>query len=66
MPLISAQIIKGRPPELRAAFMRELAEAAVRTLGVREESVRVILTEIEPEHWGIGLRNKAEIDGERK
>ena len=46
--------------------MRERAEAAVRTLGVREESVRVILTEIEPEHWGIGLRTKADIDGERK
>jgi 4-oxalocrotonate tautomerase len=29
---------------------------------VQEQSVRVILTEIEAEHWGIGMKTKAEID----
>lgn len=62
MPIINAQILRGRPPEMKQAFMKELAEATVRTLGVPEQSVRVILTEVEPEHWGIGTSTKAEID----
>lgn len=62
MPIISVQILSGRTPEKKRALMKELAEAAVRTLGVPEQSVRVILTEIEAEHWGIGTTNKAEID----
>lgn len=62
MPIISVQIIRGRTPEMKRALMKELAEAAVRTLGAPETSVRVILTEVEPENWGIGTMNKAEID----
>ena len=63
MPIISVQLLRGRAPELKRKLMQELAQATVRTLGVPEESVRVILAEIEPEHWGIGTRTKAEIDG---
>jgi 4-oxalocrotonate tautomerase len=63
MPIISIQLIRGRTPEQKRALIKELAEAAVRALGAPEQSVRVILTEIEPEHWGIGTKTKAEIDG---
>jgi 4-oxalocrotonate tautomerase len=45
--------------------MRELAEATVRALGVQEQSIRVILTEVEPDHWGIGTTTKAQIDKEK-
>jgi 4-oxalocrotonate tautomerase len=62
MPIISVQLLRGRAPELKRKLMQELVQAAVRTLSVPEESVRVILAEIEPEHWGIGTRTKAEID----
>ncbi|KRB81419.1 4-oxalocrotonate tautomerase [Sphingomonas sp. Root710] len=62
MPIISVQLIRGRTPEMKRALMKELAEAAVRTLGAPEQSVRVILTEIDPEHWGIGTTTKAEIE----
>jgi 4-oxalocrotonate tautomerase len=63
MPIISVQLLRGRSPELKRRLMRELADAAINSLGVPEQSVRVILTEIEPEHWGIGTKTKAEIDG---
>jgi len=62
MPIISVQLLRGRAPELKRKLMQELAQAAIRTLGVPEQSVRVILAEVEPEHWGIGTRSKAEID----
>jgi 4-oxalocrotonate tautomerase len=66
MPIISVQILNGRTPDMKRALMKELAEAAVRTLGVQEQSVRVILTEIEAEHWGIGTSTKAEIDTKKE
>ena len=58
MPLISVQIVKGRTREQKRSLIRGLAEAAITALGVPEQSVRVLLTEIEPEHWGIGLKTK--------
>lgn len=63
MPIISVQLIKGRPYELKRALMRNLAETAAATLGAPPESIRVILTEIDADHWGIGMKTKAEIDG---
>jgi len=62
MPIISVQLLQGRAPELKRKLMQELADAAIRTLSVPEQSVRVIVAEIAPEHWGIGTKTKAEID----
>ena len=62
MPIISVQLIKGRTSEQKGALIKELAEAAVRALGAPEQSVRVILTEVDAEHWGIGTKSKAEIE----
>lgn len=62
MPIISVQLIKGRTSEQKVALIKELAEAAVRALGAPEQSVRVILTEIDAEHWGIGTQSKAQIE----
>lgn len=59
MPIINAQILAGRSDVLKAALMQKLAQAAIDTLDVPEASVRVILTEVPPQHWGVGLTNKA-------
>jgi 4-oxalocrotonate tautomerase len=59
VPIISVCLLKGRTVTMKQDLIRELAEGAVRSLGVPEQSVRVILTEIEPEHWGIGTVSKA-------
>ena len=59
MPIIVANILSGRTAEQRGALIRELAEGAVRALGVREEQVRVFINEVPPENWGAGAVSKA-------
>ena len=65
MPIISVNLLAGRTSEMKRALVKELAEAAVRTLGVQEQSVRVILTEVDADHWGIGTKTKSNIDEEK-
>jgi 4-oxalocrotonate tautomerase len=62
MPIISVKLLRGRDSSTKRQLVKELAEATVRVLGVQEQAVRVILTEIDDDHWGIGARTKAEID----
>jgi 4-oxalocrotonate tautomerase len=64
MPIINASILAGRTVDQKRALIRELAEGAQRALGVREEQVRVIITEVAPEHWGAGTRSKADLEGQ--
>jgi 4-oxalocrotonate tautomerase len=66
VPIISVKLIKGRTPEQKAALIRQLGEGAMRALAVPEASVRVILTEIDAEHWGIGTESKHAIERKNK
>lgn len=63
MPIISVQLLQGRNADQKRALIRELAQGAVRALGVQEQAVRVILTEVAPEHWGVGTSTKADMEG---
>ena len=60
MPIITVNLLTGRDQAKKSALIREVADAAVRTLGVPLASVRVILNEVPPEHWGIGNETKAD------
>lgn len=60
MPIINVQLLAGRTAEQKKHLIRELAGGAMRALGAPEASIRVILTEVTPEHWGIGSVSKAE------
>ncbi|KTE20662.1 hypothetical protein ATE67_10505 [Sphingopyxis sp. H050] len=64
MPIINASILAGRTREQKRALIRELAEGAQRALGVREDQVRVIITEVAPDHWGVGTISKADLEGQ--
>jgi 4-oxalocrotonate tautomerase len=54
MPIAQVQIIQGRPAQVKEALIRSVTAAIVESLGVKPESVRVIVQEIAAEHWGIG------------
>jgi len=51
MPLIHANVLKGRSKDAKAGFARALTDAAVAHLGVAPEQVRVLIHEIEPDNW---------------
>lgn len=61
MPIIQASIIRGRSAEAKSGFARAVTEAAVAHLGVTTQQVRVLLYEVEPEHWFAGGEAKAPI-----
>lgn len=65
MPVITVQILTGRTAAQKNALIAELGEATKRTLGVPEEAIRVLLTEMPPEHWGVGCRTMAELRATR-
>ncbi|MET0049077.1 MAG: 2-hydroxymuconate tautomerase family protein [Sedimenticola sp.] len=65
MPLIQATIIQGRAPEQKSAFIELVTTAAVKTLNVKPEQVRVIINEVPAEHWGIGGVSKAVLDARK-
>lgn len=60
MPLITVQILEGRSEAQKRRLMQGLARAAMEALDVSEQSVRVILTEVPPLHWGVGLKTRAD------
>jgi len=53
MPIISVVIAEGRSPERKRNFIRALTRAAVETMDVRPEQVRVILQETKLEHYAV-------------
>lgn len=54
MPIIQAFLLEGRDDEKKAAFIAAVTDAAVSTLDAPRETVRVIITEMPPTHFGIG------------
>ena len=61
MPIITVQMLEGRTPAQKRNLIEALGQAAVKMIDVPEEAVRVILTEVAPEHWGVGSRSMADL-----
>ena len=59
MPIIEVTLVEGRSQENKEALIAGLTETAVRVLKAPSQSVRVILREIPPEHFGVAGRSKA-------
>lgn len=59
MPIAQIQILAGRSAADRRLLIARVTEAIVASLGVDPGSVRVMLTEVSPENWGVGGVPKA-------
>ena len=63
MPFIQVTMIEGRSVEQKRAFIAGIAHAAVETLGVPLDRVRVAIYEVTGDDWGIGDKTYAEVRG---
>ena len=61
MPIVRIDLVAGRSPDRIRNLISRVTEAVVATLEVRPEQVRVLLTEVSPEHWAIGGATMAEL-----
>lgn len=53
MPVAHLYILEGRAPEKKERLIEEVSEAIHRSLDAPMESIRVIITEMPKEHFGI-------------
>lgn len=53
MPIANIQIVKGRSLADRQKLIARVTEAIVDSLDVDPPTVRVLLTEIDPDNWGV-------------
>lgn len=56
MPILRVELLAGRTSEVKEALAEKLTEAVVETLQVPPERVRVLLHEVEREHWFVAGR----------
>ncbi len=61
MPIIVAHILEGRTAKVRTQLIRSITETVAKTLEVPEETVRVIVSEMGKENYGIGGKTAREL-----
>ena len=66
MPLIQISMLPGRSAEQKKGLLRDVTDAVVRNCGVPADAVRVLITEIAPEHWAVAGVSKTESDAAKK
>ncbi|MFC3884006.1 2-hydroxymuconate tautomerase [Bacillus songklensis] len=53
MPFVQINIIKGRSPQMKEELIKEVTNTISNVLDAPVENVRILINEMEPEHWGI-------------
>ncbi len=54
MPIAQIHILEGRSDEQKEALIEEVTGAIMKALDAPQQSVRVIITEMPKQHFGIG------------
>lgn len=60
MPILEMHLLEGRSAERKRQAVAAVTEALVRTLEVRPDQVRILITEHPHEHFAVGGRTAAE------
>ncbi|HEX2910232.1 MAG TPA: 2-hydroxymuconate tautomerase family protein [Chloroflexia bacterium] len=60
MPIVRIDMLEGRTPEVKRTLIRRVTEVVAETLSVQPEQVRILLSEIQLEHWGTSGISMAE------
>lgn len=54
MPIIQVSMLTGRSPEKIEKLITELTTVASEILDAPADSIKVLVTELQPSHWGSG------------
>ena len=60
MPVIQISIIEGRKPEQIRGMIRDVTNAVAENLDAPVETIKVLVTEMAPTHYGSGHQTVAE------
>mgnify|MGYP000058607310 FL=1 len=60
MPIIEVNMLEGRTVTQKRAMIVAITDGVVATLGVKPDSVRVLIREMPAEHFAVGGVTKAE------
>lgn len=65
MPIISINLLAGRSNKQKEALINEVTEACHRTLGAPRETIRIIINEMDAQHYGVGgVSKKKQVERE--
>jgi len=62
MPLIQISLVEGRDEEAIKRCIKEVARTVHQTLGAPLATIRVVVQQVPPSHWGVGDQTRDEID----
>lgn len=65
MPVVRVQMLPGRTPEQKRLLIAELTRIMVEVAGASPAAVYVLIDEVDPENWGRGGFQMAELTTER-
>jgi 4-oxalocrotonate tautomerase len=65
MPIVSIQLMEGRPPERIEAMHAAVAEAIASSIGAPIESVRILVREMQAHQFSVGGRLIDAVKAER-
>ena len=54
MPFVRIDLVRGRDREVLMRLVEEVSQVVARTLDTPIERVRVLISEVDPDLWGIG------------
>jgi len=54
MPIVRVEMVAGRPVEMKRELAKRLTEETADVLGLKPETVYVVIEDIPKENWGVG------------
>ena len=54
MPIITINLLEGRTDEQKERLIHEVTEACHRAIDAPRDSVRIIITDMRKQHYGVG------------
>lgn len=61
MPICQIHLLEGRTVEQKRTLIAKMTEAICESIGAKPEAVRIILTEMPKEHFGIAGKSAKEL-----